>query len=136
MLHEEGHKHEASGAVLWKDLANPHVETFAECFSLHTFNKDEAPAPRRIEGIGSCGPWCSRHAQDGRYSSLYVSAADWVLSRCKELLVVPEDQLYFQIIDHTNGWSLVTLQYNTIIGSRWLAYIRTDSIPREAVSDA
>ena len=36
--------------------------------------------------------------------------------------------MYFQFTDRGNGYTLVSTTYDQIIGGRWLAFIRTDSI--------
>ena len=150
--------HEASGATLYKEIAQPNVTTFAEVF------EDFAPydvmdskqkhqfEPRRITGqaIGTnlfddvkaimngrkckshpdhsmqVGPYCSRRDGD----SFSVRCADWVLSRIRErTIIVPNDRMSFELVDHDNGWTLVIVNHGQILGGVWLAYIKTDSIP-------
>lgn len=144
---------------LYKPIAQPHVETFAECFPdwepWRLFDKAYKPrfGPRYVEGQNiagnlykgvkaifkgekhnrkhpdermAVGPFCSR--RDG--ASMAVRCADWVLSRIKEgTIVIGDDRMSFEIVDHDNGYSLVIAQHGQICGSVWLAYIRTDSIP-------
>lgn len=59
-----------------------------------------------------------------------VVARDEVLDLvCKHTIVIPDDTMYFKIIDWKDGRSLVTCDHNQIIGGVWLAIIDTASIP-------
>lgn len=145
---------------LYKPIAQPHVETFAECFNSwepwRLFDRNYKPGivPRCITGQNVAGnlfknvenifrgrartekhpdetmlvgPFCSR--RDG--GSMAVSCADWVLSRIRErTIIIGNDRMSFEIVDHDNGYSLVIANHSQILGSVWLAYIRTDSIPK------
>jgi hypothetical protein len=76
------------------------------------------------------GPFCSVYRKDQDNEYLSVRAADWVLSRIVErTIIIGGDTMSFEVIDHGNGWSLVTAHHGQICGSVWLAYIRTDTIP-------
>jgi hypothetical protein len=76
------------------------------------------------------GPFCSVSSEKG-YRFFSVSCADWVLSRIRErTIIIGGDTMSFEVIDHRNGWSLVTAHHGQILGSVWLAYIRTDSVPK------
>lgn len=158
------YRHEASGADLSKPIAQPHVETFREVFedfspyhimtgkgklfpsreiagqafasNLYENLKDTMEGrkqpKKRPDKRMKVGPYCFREAGQ----SFCVRCADWVLSRIREgTILVPDDEMYFQIVDHKagegwpGGWSLVTANHNTIGGTVWLAYIRTESIP-------
>ena len=44
--------------------------------------------------------------------------------------IIGEDSFYFELIDHGDGTTLVVVNYNKILGSRWLAKIKTDTIPK------
>lgn len=84
--------------------------------------------PKHREQTMEIGPFLSFGGYDR--PSLSVSPADWVLSRVREnTIIVPHDTMSFEIHDHANGWSLVSAHHGQILGSVWLAYIRTDSIP-------
>lgn len=159
MTNTDEYKHEASGVTLYKEIAQPHVTTFQECFPAWAKYDVNAPdrkhqfEPRRITGQAlasnlyddakaimeggrakrkhrdesmTLGPFLS--IRDGK--SLSVSCADWVLSRVRErTIIVPGDTMSFEIVNHDNGWSLVTAQHSQILGSVWLAYIKTETIP-------
>jgi hypothetical protein len=47
-----------------------------------------------------------------------------------DLIFIEWDSLYWELIQRSNGTTLVTLKYNKIIGSRYIAIIRTDSLPK------
>lgn len=44
-------------------------------------------------------------------------------------IFVQWDSLYWELTQRMNGTTLVSLKHNQIIGSRWIAIIRTDSLP-------
>lgn len=130
-MQTETFKHEASGVELCRKILQPHVTTFAEVF----------PSFRPYDSRETCLQWIV----DGRdkmavssycvirepHQSLNVTLADWILSRIREsMLLIPNDRLFFEIVNHDNGWSLVVVSHGVIIGSRWLAYIKTDSLPK------
>ena len=152
------YQHEASGRELAREIAQPHVTRFSEVFedsapynvmtgkSKHPFAPrtltgraiatelyDDCKAimtgrdkPRHTDKTMQVGPYCQR--RDG--GSFSVRCADWVLSRIAErTIIVPGDRMSFEIVDHENGWSLVVANHGSILGSVWLAYIKTDSIP-------
>lgn len=162
----ECYKHEASGAVLPREIAQPNVTTFKECFEdwkPYELMKHPSPphafAPRYVTGQNIAGnlfkdgreilvegkrptqkhrdenmpvgPFCSfsaREFENNRYFD--VRCADWVLSRIKErTIVIGDDRMSFEVIDHGNGWSLVVAKHSVICGSVWLAYIKTESVP-------
>lgn len=47
-----------------------------------------------------------------------------------DLVFIEWDSLYWELIQRSNGTTLVTLKYNKIIDSRYIAIIRTDSLPK------
>jgi len=154
------YKHEASGAQLYKEIAQPHVSRFAEVFTDFTLydskNQKHNFAPRYISGQNiagnlykdckaifqngkrqdkhqdermAVGPYCTWRDKYGQ--SLSVSCADWVLSRILErTIIIGEDHMSFEIVEHDNGWTLITAHHSCIIGSVWLAYIKTESLPK------
>ena len=67
-----------------------------------------------------------------RDGSLRVKPHDEILADVQEnMLGIDYDSIYFEIVDHPdNGCSLVIAKYNQILGSRYLGYIQTDTIPR------
>jgi hypothetical protein len=64
------------------------------------------------------------------FHSLSVQSTDIVIEYIKNnMLCIPDDSIYFRINIWNSKQSLVTAQYNLIIGSKWLAVIDTKSIP-------
>ena len=153
-------KHEASGVSLAKPIAQPHVTTFNEVFDSaalydsknggHNFApryitaqnvagnlykdvsalfRNKTPAVSHPDETMAVGPYCMY--RDHYNKSMSVSCADWVLSRiCERTIIIGDDRMSFELIDHDNGWTLVTANHSCILGSVWLAYIKTDSIPK------
>lgn len=46
-----------------------------------------------------------------------------------DLMFIEWDSLCWELTQRMNGTTLVTLKYNKIIGSRYIAIVRTDSLP-------
>lgn len=145
---------------LYKPIAQPQVETFDECFDdfeeWKLFDKSYKPrfSPYFITGQNiagnlfknvkatmqgefrnrkhadetmQVGPFCSM--RDG--GSMAVHCNEWVMDCIKRhTIIIGGDRMSFEIVNHDNGHSLVIAQHGSIIGSVWLAYIRTDSIPK------
>jgi len=138
-MKEQSYLHKPSGVSLYREIAQPHVETFREVFEDSKPYEHGKPAfaPRILRGSDCLtgketetpiGPYCMW--RDHYENSFSVSCADWVLSRLKERTISLENNsMFFEIISHDNGWSLVTCSHNLILGSVWIAYIRTNSIP-------
>lgn len=126
--------HEKSGADLAQPIAQPHAEKFSDVFTDYApFIQDgRSPfTPPILEHDKSrmrIGPYL--HFREHKRPSLFVAVAGWVLSRLRErTVIIDNDSIDFEIIDHRNGWSLVVAGHSLIIGSTYLAYIRTDSLP-------
>ena len=132
----ELYTHEASGATLYKPVMRADVTRFDEIFDAATeYDAPDAPKSRSWIGDGTrppipVGPYCPIRKLGGGHGSLAVSCRDWVLSEIdRNMLAIDNDSLHFGIVEHEGGWSLVYVSYNVIIGDRWLAYIKTDTIP-------
>jgi hypothetical protein len=58
----------------------------------------------------------------------------WPLAAVEDVvnqsIVVRDDHLYFELVDQKDGETLVVVKHNRIIGSRYLAVIATESIPK------
>lgn len=152
-------KHAESGASLMKDLANPNVRTFGECFDSfeewRLFDKKYKPTIEPVWITGRAiatelyddvkaifrGERRNRHHPERSMSvgpfcsrrdggSMAVKCSPWVIDAIKaKTIIVPHDRMSFEIVDHDNGWSLVIAQHSQICGNVWLAYIRTETIP-------
>lgn len=120
--------------IVGKSLLFPDAAKFEDLFRSVYLNREEAPTNLTIEKDGSNYPtginsWCHRHLRNGHYVSTYLGPQAGVLEAILDSLVVPDLSLYFTIVDRGDNVSLVTIQYDQIIASRWLAFIDTDSIP-------
>lgn len=125
-------KHEASGTELLREIINPNAISLTDVFEDIKAYDDNNPPKSRIwetkNGIKiPVGPRCYFKGQ-GR-KSLGVKCKYWVMEEIKKNMIpIENDSLYFEIISHDNGWSLIVISYNLILGSRWLAYVKTSSI--------
>lgn len=138
-MRDQMYEHKASGATLAKPLMQPHVESFKDFFPRHSDYKDDGGPNGKTIRVGDgltgkefdwrIGPYCILR-RNGRCYSLHVDLADCVLSRVREsMLPIENDTIYFEVVEHNNGWALVVANYNVIIGSHYLGYVRTDTVP-------
>lgn len=76
------------------------------------------------------GPYMSIDGPGGRRRSLAVKPAqnlvDWITVT---MIFIDCDRLYFDVVVRDRGNALVTVKYNRIIGSRWIASIDPRTIP-------
>ena len=112
-------------------LTFPDITTFDGLFAEVYPDKESAPGNHATEdgyhtGLSS---WVRRSQQGDHIPSLYARLKPEVLKQWHAGLVVP-GTLYLEIIDRGDNESLVISQYDQIIGSRWMAFIETDSIPK------
>jgi len=106
--------------TLVRDLVFDSVKTFSELFSRAQTEK--------AQGLIYCTVRDQRPDQPHR--SLYVEPTDMVRDFVKKNMhdLVGVDT-YYEMVIYEDGTTLVLAKYQSIIGSRWLADIRTDSIP-------
>lgn len=90
---------------------------------------DLVPAPRMLEG-NEIGPFCTlRNFTDIQHLSLAVTATDALVEAVAPYIVTDDDHLYFELIEHRDRERcLVTLQYNHIAGSNYIAYLPTETV--------
>jgi hypothetical protein len=121
---------------LAKKVAQPYVTIFSECFDdVRRWNHNGGNHQLVISKVGdlTITPFCALHDKARAYHSLSVIPADWIYSRIREGMLDIEDRVFFEVVDHKNGWALVLAQYDGIVGSLWLAYITSASIPKEEI---
>lgn len=115
--------------ICHKPLLFPDITKFEELFSGIYTGREEAPTNlplyERATGINA---WCHRHLESGHYVSLYLKPLDVILEGIMDSDVVGGTK-YFSMVDRGDNVTLVLVQWDQIIGSRWLAFIDTDSIP-------
>lgn len=128
---------------LTRKIEFPEISTFREIFSAHdeildlgTYKSHTTrtwtfPADRGE----TAEMWLSSFAHvSARGETRYfdVNASAEILAFIdEEMIRVEWDTLNFEIIRWDDGFSLVVVKHGKIIGDRWLAVIRTDSIPGE-----
>lgn len=99
------------------------------------------PNPRKFEIFPSnisdycrLGGVCEKHGiDDNTYKSIRVKPRQELIDWIKDnMLMMPKDQIYFEIISFPGeDYSRLYVNYSVILGSRLIAYIRTDSIPKQ-----
>jgi len=87
-------------------------------------------AAQRKPGDVPFGPYCYRHTLEQGYLSYDVHPT-LELATClqRRMIWVAYDAIHFKIVDHKDNMSLVVASYSQILGTHWLSYVRTDSIP-------
>lgn len=75
--------------------------------------------------------WCNiQGALAGKCPSLHVTPTAEIISWIRSnMLPIDYDHIYFQITIRDANQALVSAQYNTIIGSRWLALVDPWTVP-------
>ncbi len=122
-------------AGLARDVKWPDVETFGELFESFTTDKEAAPPDVRLSAkpeprtgrIGSISPYIWMPGYKSGYVKLRREYEDALRRELLESLTVT-----FKAISHADrGYTLILAEYSEIIGSHWLAYVRTNSLPKE-----
>jgi hypothetical protein len=117
--------------IVGKTLAFPEVTLFADLFSvIPDLTESKIVSYQTPEGKTSTNGtrtwiWGSI---GGKHRSFHVQPTDDVMRYITDTDVVGGSK-YFQITDRGDNVSLVTVVWDQIIASRWLAFIDTDSIP-------
>jgi len=118
--------------IVGKTLGFPSVTRFADLFSvLEGETESKVVSYQDREGKTSANgtrTWIWGNI-DGKHRSFYVQPTDDVMRYITDTDVVGGSK-YFQITDRGDNVSLVTVVWDQIIASRWLAFIDTDSIPK------
>ena len=118
--------------IVGKTLGFPSATRFADLFSvLEGATESEVVYYEDREGntrVNGTRTWIWGNI-DGKHRSFYVQPTDGVMRYITDTDVVGGSK-YFQITDRGDNVSLVTVVWDQIIASRWLAFIDTDSIPR------
>lgn len=132
---------------LSKQLAFPYIERFLDKRLFSAYAVEDHVFPKVL-------PWNGIDYSTGRPATssiatvLYVKGPDgarWTVNVMpsyellefikRDMLMIPNDRLYFEAIDQKNGWSLITVDHNSILGNRWLALISTTTIPRNDIKE-
>lgn len=77
--------------------------------------------------LGGC-----RMKREGGSGPLWVNPTPAVIDaiRTHTIDCGQRDRITFEVVEHENGWSLVIAKHSIIGGGVWLAYVRSDSVPR------
>ena len=94
---------------------------------------DLVPEPVDVDG-SHLGPYMSIR-RDGRTSGYAVVPTDTLVEALRGQLITWDgdpERLGLKVIEHKErGRALVVVEYSRIIGSRWVAYVRTDTLPAD-----
>lgn len=121
---------------MMKELAFPNVKRLSGLFSSLKYYEPgkRDPHSHKYTKIHPTGPVISTFCQitgpgiEGYYTADAVPNA--VLDKyIAENMLEIEGGVYFKIVCREHGSALVIVEYNSIIGDRWLAEIQTDMIP-------
>jgi len=108
---------------------------FPEYDSFDQFFEAAAPWVHNQKGVhhspGQWGDYLAR-SRSGQ-TSLSVKPTAEVLAKIQERMIpIDYDRKYYEIVDHPDtGCSLVIAKYNQILGSHYLGYIKTETIPHQ-----
>ncbi len=93
---------------------------------------DLVPQPSKI-GNNELGPYCTADLSQvglAKHRAMAVHPTQAVLDVVRDRIVTDDDHLSFKIIAHRDrNRALVILEHGHILGSHWLAYIDTDTLP-------
>ena len=109
-----------------REINFPEAQKFSDLFArIDSRIEDHNPA-----GLIKISSYCALSGQDFDYSSIEVEPAkqliDWVV---EHMLYIEHDDITFSIVRHDEKNALVLAKYGQIIGSSYLAYIDTSTIP-------
>jgi hypothetical protein len=103
--------------TLVRDIVFDSINTFDELF--------KSASKTKAQGL----IYCMISGQDQAHSSLYVEPNEMLKEFVKTKML--DFEVYYEIVIYDDGTALVLAKYQSILGSRWLADIKTDSIPKE-----
>jgi hypothetical protein len=130
-----GERHEASGTVLARKVIRPDIAdggsvlTVIDSADIRTEwdkVKGELADTRQPVRLNDAGASFNGGAIIGRRSA-NVCLAPWAIDKLKGA-AMGDLSFSIHVVDHDNGWSLIIAEYDRIIGSLWLAYVRTDTL--------
>jgi hypothetical protein len=105
-----------------KTVAFPEVSKFSDLFG-----NIEPKQNREFADKAVISNWLLYSDHHSEYRAPTEKTLEYVRNN---MLPVDYDSIYFRVIDRGDNETLIVAQYNQIIGSRWLAFIKTDSVPR------
>lgn len=128
-------------ANLGHELVFPNLTRLADLFDeVREWEKD-APDLRPVQKLtpgrrasAVVGNYCIVRGLNGHEPGLQVRASEMLVTWLRANMIdVDYDRFHFGLVDHGNGFALLYVSYGQIIGSRWLAYIESATIPAPVV---
>ena len=121
-----------------KELLRPNARRFDELFD--GFEENAHATPAKVIEVGN-GRWgvesfaigrgISFRSRDAYWYGSVLPKEDLVEDLLKSMLNIGRDMTRFEVVvREASDLSLVICNYGTIIGSRWIAFVETDSIPK------
>jgi len=109
----------------------PDVDGFDDLFESFTFDKEQAPPDVELAPGTGRGRIRSYIGMPD-FAAGYVALRPDYLHRLVSSMFA-DLTISFRAISHAStGYTLIIADYSEIIGSYWLAYVRTDTLPTEA----
>lgn len=109
-----------------KTLLFPKFEKLSEIFE--SVRDYESGVGRETQKGSYTFSWyCRRRCRDQSLKSYHAKPRAEVIEEIVKSLAV-DGRFTFEIVDHDDGLSLVIVSYDQIIGSRWLARVKTTSV--------
>lgn len=102
----------------------PEVTSFGELFeSVRPFDKpDGKKSGERYV--------CFTHGKGHKQSQWGVLKAKYETFIKEQMLSIPGDSIFVSVAVRDDGTALVTFSYNQILGSRWIAIVPQDTLPK------
>ena len=107
--------------IVGKPLAFPEINDFSELFGNLEDKQNYEFADKSV--ISNWLLFRDHHSE-------YRQPSETMLAYVRDnMLPVDYDSIYFTVTDRGDGTTLICAQYNQILGSRWLAFVDTDTVP-------
>lgn len=108
--------------IVGKPIAFPEHDKFTDLFYVLDGEHNRAVAPG-----SKVRTWMRKTGRSG-FGTLYVQPCEKLIRYLNDQNVVGLE-MYFEAVDRGDNETLITAQYDQIIGSRWLAIVATDTVP-------
>jgi hypothetical protein len=115
------------------DAGKGHPSTGPQPF--YMIEPREDPRAKTAKFVVPVGPYCVFKSKDGSYGSIYVMARKELEEYVRANMIrIEHDSLYYEIIEYDDGTALILVQYNQILGNRWLAIVDAKTLWRPGVA--
>jgi hypothetical protein len=127
------------------DLIFPDAKSFADIFESANRYNHATPLDGRLEWlmIGNTGPIVGKHTAGNvitsycciqstpHRGSMHVRPKPEVIEFIRRHMIqVDYDHIFFNIVIRDDGTALITVSYNQILGSYWLALVDIATVPQ------